>query len=254
LPAGADPAAFRPYVESEKAAYAQLAGDVGFALLPPTKEARCVLSSTPRSRMPPPSAACCRNWSAGANEMASVLAESGEELPFRIELALGEPREFRGIAVDRLTYAFRLDGEMAALWPAAVPTKFAIELAWVPGGLLATVGDAALTDTLVDRALAGDAAPLTARPAWQALYPEPDARLVDTAHVALFDVLRAYLELADAADGGQRAQQVPAYRGQSRNLFLRLRRHHDPHPVQLGRYRGRQRKDQRVEGTTRTRK
>jgi len=213
LPAGADPAAFRPYVESEKAAYAQLAGDVGFALLPPTKEAPLRLVQYAALKDAAAVRGLLPELVRGANEMASVLAESGEELPFRIELALGEPREFRGIAVDRLTYAFRLDGEMAALWPAAVPTKFAIELAWVPGGLLATVGDAALTDTLVDRALAGDAAPLTARPAWQALYPEPDARLVDTAHVALFDVLRAYLELADAADGGQRAQQVPATAG-----------------------------------------
>ena len=36
---------------------------------------------------------------------------------------------------------------------------------------------------------------------------------MDTAHVALFDALRAYLALADAADGGQRAQQVPATAG-----------------------------------------
>ena len=213
LPAGTDPAAFRPYLDNEKASYAQLAGDVGFALLPPTKEAplRFVQyaalkdNDAVRDLLP--------ELVRGANDMAAALSTSEEELPFQIELALGEPREYRGIAVDRLIYAFQLDGTMAALWPAAVPTKFAFELAWIPGGLLAVVGDAALTETLVDRALDGGAAPLTAWPAWQALYPEPDARLVDTAHVALFDALRAYLALADAADGGQRAQQVPATAG-----------------------------------------
>ncbi len=213
LPTGADPAAFQPYLDNEKASYAQLAGDVGFALLPPTQAAPlrfvqyAALKDTAvvRGLLP--------ELVRGANEMTATLAKSGEELPFQIELSLGEPREYRGIAVDRLTYAFQLDGQMGAIWPAAIPTKFEIELAWFPGGLLAAVGDAALTETLVDRALAGGGAPLTAWPAWQALYPEPDARLVDTAHVALFDAVRAYLALADAADGGQRAQQVPATSG-----------------------------------------
>lgn len=213
MPYGADPAAFQPYLENEKSSYAQLAGDVGFALLPPTKEAPLRFVQYAALKDAAVVRGLLPELVRGANEMAAVLAQSGEELPFRIELALGEPREYREIAVDRLTYAFQLDGQMGAIWPAAIPTKFEIELAWVPGGLLATVGDPALTETLVDRALAGDAAPLTAWPAWQALYPEPDARLVDTVHVALFDVLRAYLKLADDADGGQRAQQAPSTAG-----------------------------------------
>ncbi|MGD9613382.1 MAG: hypothetical protein AB7V22_10850 [Kiritimatiellia bacterium] len=210
LPTGSDSAAIQKYLDDEKACYEQLAGDYGFALLPPTKEHPVRLAQYAalkdgagvRGRLP--------DLIRGASEMmAAMAAESGEALPFQLDLALGEPREYRGIAIDQLTYAFRLDGTMAAIWPAAVPTTFAIELAWVPGGLLSGVGDAALTEALVDRALDGGGAPLTARPAWQALCPEPDARLVDTAHLALFDALRAYLGLADAADGGQRAQQVP---------------------------------------------
>ncbi len=210
MPAGRDPAAIQKYLDDEKACYAQLAGDVGFALLPPTKEhplrfaqyAALKDGAVVRGLLP--------DLIRGANEMmAALAAESEEEMPFLIDLAMGEPREHRGIAIDRLTYAFRLDGPLAAIWPVAIPTKFDIELAWVPGGLLAGVGDAALTDVLVDRALDGGAAPLTDWPAWQALYPEPDARLVDVAHVAIFDALRAYLGLADAADGGRRADQVP---------------------------------------------
>ena len=210
MPISGDPAANQKYLDDEKACYEQLAGDYGFALLPPTKEHPLRLAqyaalkdgTVVRGRLP--------DLIRGANEMmAAMAAESGEALPFQLDLAMGEPREYRGIAIDQLTYAFRLAGPLAAVWPAAVPTTFAIELAWVPGGLLAGVGDAALTEALVDRALDGGAAPLAARPAWQALYPEPDARLVDTAYVAVFDAVRAYLGLADAADGGQRAQQAP---------------------------------------------
>ena len=213
LPADGDPAAFQAYIDNEKAGYAQLAGDVGFALLPPTKDAPLRFAQYAALKDAAAVRGLLPELVRGANEMAATMAKSGEELPFRVELSLGEPREHREIAVDRLTYAFQLDGQMGALWPAAVPTKFEIELAWVPGGLLAAVGDAALTDALVDRALDGSAEPLTAWPAWQALYPEPDARLVDTAHVALFDALRAYLAWTDAADNGRRAQQVPATAG-----------------------------------------
>ena len=214
LPAGQDPAAFREYLENEKTSYAQLAGDFGFALLPPTAEfplrfvqyAALKDAAVVRGLLP--------DMVRGANEMmTAVMADTNAAMPFAIDLSLGEPREYREIAIDRLTYAFRIDGPMAALWPAAIPTKFAVELAWVPGGLLASVGDAALTETLVDRVLDGGTAPLTANPAWQALYPEPEPRLVDAAHVALFDVLRAYLAYADAATGGNRAQQVPDVSG-----------------------------------------
>lgn len=213
LPAGTDPAAFQPYIDNEKTSYAQLAGDVGFALLPPTQAAPLRFAQYAALKDAAVVRGLLPELVRGANEMAAAMAKSEEDLPFRIELALGEPREYREIDIDRLTYAFQLDGQMGAIWPSAIPTKFEIDLAWIPGGLLATVGDAALIETLVDRALDGGSAPLTAWPAWQALYPEPESRLVDTAHLALFDAVRAYLALADAADGGQRAQQAPATAG-----------------------------------------
>ena len=216
LPAGGDPTAFQEYMEYEKASYAQLAGDFGFALLPPTPEFPLRFAEYAALKDAAAVRGLLPDMVRGANEMMAVMmaeTNAATAMPFAIDLSLGEPRKYREIAIDRLTYAFRIDGPMAALWPAAIPTKFAIELAWVPGGLLAAVGDTALTETLVDRALAGGTAPLTANPAWQALYPEPEPRLVDTAHVALFDALRAYLAYADAATGGNRAQQVPDVSG-----------------------------------------
>lgn len=210
LPSGAATAQTESYLAAEKAGYAQLAGDVGLALLPPTRESPLRLAQFVALKDAAAVRGLLPDLVKGSTEMmAAVAAESEEDLPFEIKLDLGEPRAYREIAIDRLTYAFQLDGPIAELWPAAIPTQYPIELAWVPGGLLATVGDAALTETLVDRALDGGGAPATARPGWQALYPEPDDRLVEVTDVATFDVLRAYLALADAAGGSQLAQQVP---------------------------------------------
>ena len=210
LPAGAEPAQVQAYLATEKAGYEQFAGDVGFALLPPTAESPVRLAQYAALKDPAVVRGLLPDLVRGTTEMmAAMAAGSAEAMPFAVRMELGEPREFREIAIDRLTYAFQLDGPVAEIWPAALPTKFPVELAWVPGGVLATVGDAALTETLVDRALDGGGAPATARPGWQALYPQPEARLVDLADVALFDVARAYLALIDAADGGQRAQRVP---------------------------------------------
>ena len=210
LPSGAATAQTESYLAAEKAGYAQLAGDVGLALLPPTRESPLRLAQFVALKDAAAVRGLLPDLVKGSTEMmAAVAAESEEALPFEIKLDLGEPRAYREIAIDRLTYAFQLDGPIAKLWPAAIPTQYPIELAWVPGGLLATVGDAALTETLVDRALDGGGAPATARPGWQALYPEPDDRLVEVTDVATFDVLRAYLALADAAGGSQLAQQVP---------------------------------------------
>lgn len=210
LPAGTDPAAIQKYMEAEKTCYAQLTGDCGFALLPPTPESPLRFAEYVALKDAAAIRGLLPDMVRGANEMMTTMtADPSAAAPFKLDLALGEPREYRGIAIDRLTYSFQIGGPLAAVWPASIPTKFAVELAWVPGGALAAFGDAALTETLVDRALDGGAAPLTALPAWQALYPEPEIRIVDAAHVALFDALRAYLALADASCGSQRAQQVP---------------------------------------------
>ena len=214
MPSGLEPAALARYMENEKAGYAQLAGDVGLALLPPTKElplrvAEYVALKDPavlRARMP--------EMIQGNNDVMKGMArDASQPMPFQIEISLGEPREYRGIAVDKMAYAFQLDEKMAAIWPKAFPTKLDIELAWVPGGLIASTAGSATTDALVDRALDGTATPVAALPAWQALYPEPEANLADVSHLALFDAVRAYLALGDALNGGNQADFVPASSG-----------------------------------------
>lgn len=214
MPAGLEPAAYARYMENEKACYAQLAGDVGLALLPPTKDlplrvAEYVAlkdSAILRARMP--------EMIQSNNEvMKAMVRDASQPMPFQIEIALGEPREYRGIAVDKMVYAFQLDEKMAAIWPQAFPAKLDVELAWVPGGLIVSTAGAATTDALVDRALDGAATPVAAWPAWQALYPEPEANLAAVSHLALFDAVRAYLALGDSLNGGARADVVPASSG-----------------------------------------
>ena len=214
MPSGLDPAALARYMDNEKTCYAQLVGDIGLALLPPTKEIPLRLAeyvalkdaAILRARMP--------EMIQSNNDMMKGMArEASQPMPFQVEITLGEPREYRGVAVDKMTYAFQLDEKMAAIWPAAFPAKLDIELAWVPGGLVASTAGAATTDALVDRALDGTATPVTALPAWQALHPEPEANLVDVSHLALFDAVRAYLALGDSLNGGNRAEYVPAGSG-----------------------------------------
>ena len=214
MPTGLDAAVLARYLENEKTCYAQLAGDFGIALLPPTKEAPLRLAEYVALKDPSAIRAILPEMVRTATDMmAGALAEESQPMPFHFAIDLGEPREYREIAIDRLTYSFDFSGPMAGIWPAAIPTKFSAEVAWLPGGALACLGDAALTDALVDRALDGGAAPLTSRPAWQTLFPEPEANLVDVAHVALFDALRSYLALGDSIRGGTQAEQIPASSG-----------------------------------------
>lgn len=73
------------------------------------------------------------------------------------------------VAVDKMT----CNSSSTRKWPRsalAFPAKLDIELAWVPGGLVASTASAATTDALVDRALDGTATPGAALPAWQALH------------------------------------------------------------------------------------
>ena len=199
------------YVEHEKACFAQLAGDVAFALLPPSKEFPLRLAEYVGLKDSAALRAKLTDTVQLANDMFQVMmaTETNAPLPLKVQFALAEPREYREIAVDKMVYSLELGSELAALWPPAIPTKFEIELAWVPGGVLAAVGGPALVESLVDRALDGGAAPLATWPAWQAAYPDPDRNLVDVSHVALFDLVRAYLGLVDANVGSAYSAYVP---------------------------------------------
>ena len=203
------PEAFARYMENEKACYAQLAGDFGIALLPPATNAPLRLAeyvalkdpSVLRSRMP--------EMIQSANDILKAAFAAESNVTFSIDLALGAPRDHRGIAVDKVAYTLVIPEDSAFQWPDFLPTKFDIEIAWLPDGMLASIGDPTVTDSLVDRALDGTAARLTDRPAWKTAFPDPDDNLVDAAHFALFDTLRAYLALGDAITGGSNAAMVP---------------------------------------------
>ncbi len=206
---GAD--AMKTYMETAKSYWQQMGGDFGIALLPPTEESPLRLAEFISLKDSAAARTTTQQLVKNANEMIQSLfsATNNPMMPFQVELASGEPREYREIAVDKLSYGLKMGDEMAANWPKGIPMKFDIELAWVPGGVLATIGDAALTDALVDRALDGAAAPLSELPAWKAAYPAPEPKLADMTHFALFDTIRAYLGLVDSHTGGELAGNIP---------------------------------------------
>ena len=199
------------YMENIRSAWAQIGSDLGVALLAPTKENPLRLAEYVAVK----DSAVLRDLAKAAVEsenklMAAMAASSNPPTPFQFSLAFGEPREHRGIPIDTLTYSLTPGPELAPLWPEGLPTRLAVETAWLPGGMLVAVGDAALTDEMVDRALDGTAAPVTSLPAWQELYPTPDADLIEVAHIAGFEILRAYLGVVDGYTGGSAAANIPA--------------------------------------------
>lgn len=213
MPAEVGPDFMKTYVETAKGAYAQMDGDFGFALLPPTKENPLRFVEYVSLKDSAALRALAKQGVQSANEMIQkMFAELGgdEAPPVKFEIALGEPRAYREIEVDKVSYALTLEGEAAQGWPEGLPTRLDIEMAWVPGGMLVSAGDPSLTDSLVDRALDGGGEPLTALPAWQAAYPAPEKNLVDVSHIAIFDAIRAYVGLVDSFTGGDSASAIPA--------------------------------------------
>jgi hypothetical protein len=205
----------KTYMENLQAAWAQTGGDFGIALMPPTKESP--LRAVEYLALKDSSALrdLTRQMVQSENELmkAMMLGDTNRPPPFQLNLASGEPREYRGIPVDTLTYSLIFGKGLAPLWPEGLSAKLNVETAWIPGGMLVAVGDSALTDALVDRALDGGVAPVSDLPVWKALYPAPEKDLVDLAHVALFDMLRAYLGMADSFTGGRTAENIPAGSG-----------------------------------------
>lgn len=210
LEAGSD--AMKAYLETAKAAYAQMNGDYGIALLPPTKEAPLRLveyvSLKDSGAMRELLRLGVRNASEMMEQMMAQL-DDGQRPPLKFEIALGEPRQYRDVEVDTLSYSFTFEGEAAAQWPKGLPTRLTAEMAWIPGGMLASIGDPSLTDSLVDRALDGAGEPLTDLPAWKAAYPTPEKKLSDVTHFALFDTIRAYVGLVDSVAGTDHASAIP---------------------------------------------
>lgn len=201
----------KTYLADAKTCWAQMNGDFGVALLPPTKENPLRFVEYVGLKDPAPLRALTRQMVQSANEMMKTLAGApNQPAPFQLDLAFGEPREYREIPVDRLTYRLTPGEIIQAMWPEGLPTELNIEMAWVPGGVLASAGEATLTDTLVDRALDGAASPVSDLSSWKAFYPTPEPGLVDLSHIALFDAIRSYLDLYAP---GTAAEAIPAGSG-----------------------------------------
>ena len=216
MPAESNAVPVADYLEKMKAYWAQMAGDFGLALLPPSKTSpiRAVQYVSLKD------SAAARALAAQIVPIESQLMSSavaagaaGQPLPFQLELVPGEAREYRGIPVDLVTYRVTLGDSIKALWPEGLPAELAIEMAWLPDGMLAGVGDSALTDALIDRALDGVVAPVSALPSWSAFYPTPETNRMAETHFALFDTVRAYLALADSFTGADLAASIPAGSG-----------------------------------------
>jgi hypothetical protein len=213
MPQSSDPDFAKGYMENVKTYWAQISGDLGVALLPPTKESPIRAAEYVALKDSSALRALTAQLVQSENEMiqaAMAMSEAGQPAPFKFELTPGEARDYREIPVDRLTYRLTLGDSIKEIWPKGLPTELPIEMAWIPGGVLVSVGDAALTDALVDRALDGIASPVSDLPSWTACYPTPETNLVDIAHASLFDAIRAYAELVDSYTGGSAARSIPA--------------------------------------------
>ena len=209
---GAD--SMKAYMDNAKTYWAQMSGDVGIALLPPTRENPLRIAEYIALKDAAALRPLVQKMLQDANEMMKTMSsDTNMPVPFKLEVIPGEPRAHREIPVDTAAYVLTPGAIIADQWPAGMPTKLDIEMAWVPGGVLVSVGDAALTDQLVDRALDGVQAPISDMAPWKAAYPNPDPNPVDTSHLALFDTLRAYLGLVDSFTGGNTAGYIPSGAG-----------------------------------------
>lgn len=204
----------RALLSRSKASWAQMAGDFGFALLPPTPERPLCFAEYVAARNSEAMRTLAIQTVQNSADMiqtalGAAAAESGQPMPFDFAVAMGEPREYRGIPVDSVAYRLTLQEPLLSLWPAGLPSELTAELAWLPDGMLMGSGGPELTDALVDRALDGTGTPVAEREAWKSFYPAPDPQTLDASHLALFDLLRAYAALADRVAGSAATSSIP---------------------------------------------
>lgn len=195
------------YLNDAKGYWEQMGGDFAIALFPPTKENPIRLAEYVALKDSAILRSLTQTMVKNVNEMFATMISGEEDVPVQFELVTGEPREYRGVSVDRITYRLTPKEELKASWPEGMPTELAVEMAWVPGGVLAMVGDASLTDQLVDRVLDGTVTPVSSLPSWKAFFPTPEPGLLDLSHFALFDTIRSYVQIYG---GDEMAASIPA--------------------------------------------
>jgi len=185
------------YMANAKEYWAQMNGDFGISLLPPTKEYPLRLVEYVGLKDTAGLRELTRNMVTSVNELMSSVGEN-PEAPIDIKMSLGEPREYREIPIDTLTYGIIPGGQLAAMWPEMLPKQLKAEMAWVPNGVLVSIGDPGQTDGLVDSVLDGTASPITARASWKDMFPMPEKNLVDMTHLSIFEAIRSYMDLVNS--------------------------------------------------------
>jgi len=199
------------YMENAKKYWEQLDGDIGFSLLPPTKEYPLRLVEYVGLKDSSGLRELTRQIVEDANKMMQMGLAADTPPPMGIDVSLGEPREYRDIPIDTLTYELKPGVQIESAWPKGLPTKLTADLAWTPKGLLLSIGDTAQTEGLLDHVLDGTAVPITQRSSWKAAYPTPEPNLLDVSHIAIFDTIRSYMELVASYtdDGAGAAEMIP---------------------------------------------
>lgn len=201
--------AITKYMEGARLFWAQLAGDFGLALLSPEPGNPLRMTEYIALKDPAGLREITADMVNTAGKMMTSMMALDPSNPLEIEVAMGEPRMYRDIPVDRLTYRLEPGDELKAIWPVEGPLELSAELAWLPQGLAAAIGGPDITEMLVDRALDGTVSPVSDVASWQAAFPNPEPELLDLTHVAIFDGLRTYLQLLDNATGQDTAAAIP---------------------------------------------
>jgi len=185
------------YMANAKKYWAQMDGDIGISLLPPTKGYPLRLVEYVGLKETSDLRELTRTMVNSVNELMSRVGEN-PDTPIEIEMSLGDPRDYREIPIDVLTYGVIPGGQVAAMWPEMLPKQLKAEIAWLPKGVLISVGNPSQTDGLVDSVLDGSASPITSRTSWKAAYPMPEKNLVDVSHLSIFEAIRSYMELVES--------------------------------------------------------
>lgn len=210
MPASMPAETLTTYMDLLKTYWDEIDSDLGIALLPPTRQAPLRMAQYLSLKNPANLRASTATMVSLANEMMTAAMDAAPEAPFHLELVQEEPREYREIPIDRMTYRFQPGEALAQVWPAGRVVEVHIEQAWLPDAVLAGIGGQDITDLLIDRALDGTATSIAENDGWQAFFPRPEPALLELAQIAVFDGLRDYLGLLDTITDDESADFIPA--------------------------------------------
>jgi len=197
------------YMQDAKAFWMNMTGDLGFSVLPPTRQNPLRAAEYIALKDVEDLRGRLSRMVSSAGAMIGAMAKSEAQSPIQAEIALEEPREYREIPVDRLAYRLTPGEALLGIWPPDRPLNLAVEIAWLPNAALVSIGGGDITEAMLDRILDQSAQHLATLPSWRAFYPAIDANPIQLSQLAVFDTLRHYLGLADLITGDDAAAEIP---------------------------------------------